>query len=62
MGRIATKLTKRLTTQLRKTYPDTFSTDYEENKKLVEAHLEGPSKKIRNTVAGYMTRLSKRAE
>ena len=32
------------------------------NKKLVEQLLTGPSKKIRNTVAGYVTRIMQRKE
>ncbi len=62
MGRIKTKLIKRLTFQLLKEYKDVFTDSFEENKKLVERHLTGPSKKIRNVVAGYVTRLSKRKE
>ena len=62
MGRIKTKLIKRLTFQLLKEYKDVFTDDFEQNKKLVEQYLTGPSKKIRNVVAGYATRLNKRKE
>jgi len=62
MGRIKTKLIKRLTFQLLKDYKDIFTNDFEENKKLVEQYLTGTSKKIRNVVAGYATRLSKRKD
>ena len=62
MGRIKTQLIKRLTFQLMKEYKQEFKLDYNENKKLVEKFLTGPSKKIRNCIAGYVTRLMKRKE
>ena len=62
MGRIKTKLTKRLTFQLIKEYKDVFTNDFDENKKYVEQYLTGPSKKLRNVIAGYVTRLTKRKE
>ena len=62
MGRIKTQMIKRLTLQLVKQHKQLFSTDYVANKKLVEQLLTGPSKKIRNTVAGYVTRLMQRKE
>jgi len=39
-----------------------FKEDFNENKQLVEQFLSGPSKKIRNCIAGYVTRLLKRKE
>lgn len=62
MGRIKTQMIKRLTLQLVKQHKPLFSTDYVANKKLVEQLLTGPSKKIRNTVAGYVTRIMQRKE
>lgn len=62
MGRIKTKMIKRLTFQLMKEYSDSFKQDFNENKKLVEQLLKGPSKKIRNCIAGYVTRLLKSKE
>jgi small subunit ribosomal protein S17e len=62
MGRIKTQMIKRLTLQLVKQHKQLFSTDYVTNKKLVEQLLTNPSKKIRNTVAGYVTRLMQRKE
>ncbi len=61
MGRIKTKLIKRLTVSLLKLHADIFTKDFNENKPLVSKHLENYSKKLRNVVAGYVTRL-KRAE
>jgi small subunit ribosomal protein S17e len=62
MGRIKTQMIKRLTLQLVKQHKPLFSTDFVANKKLVEQLLTDPSKKIRNTVAGYVTRIMQRKE
>ena len=62
MGRIKTQMVKRLTLQLVKQHKPLFTTDFVANKKLVERLLTNPSKKIRNTVAGYVTRLMQRTE
>jgi small subunit ribosomal protein S17e len=57
MGRIKTALIKRITNYLVKVHRDTFTTKFDENKKLVEQFAEIPSKKMRNIIAGYVTRL-----
>ena len=57
MGRIKTTLIKRLTLKLYKEYRDQFKEDYEHNKKIVEELTDVESKKIRNVIAGYLTRL-----
>lgn len=62
MGRIKTQMVKRLTLQLVKQHQQLFTTDFAENKRIVEKLLTEPSKKIRNTVAGYVTRLMQRKE
>jgi small subunit ribosomal protein S17e len=62
MGRIKTQMIKRLTLQLVKQHKPHFTTDFVANKKIVEQLLTGPSKKIRNTVAGYVTRILQRKE
>ncbi|MEW6063372.1 MAG: 30S ribosomal protein S17e [Nanoarchaeota archaeon] len=59
MGRIKTKAIKRTTKKLLSTYPDKFKADFEHNKKMVSEVMEIPSKKLRNTVAGYLVRLVK---
>jgi len=60
MGRIKTQLIKRTTNQLVKQYPTTFKKDFNSNKELVSKHLDVKSKKLRNTVAGYVTRLMRK--
>jgi small subunit ribosomal protein S17e len=57
VGRIKTALIKRITNQLVKEHRDEFTKKFEENKKLVEQFADIPSKKIRNIIAGYVTRL-----
>jgi len=59
MGRIKTKLIKRLTFSLLKKYPDLFNKEFDENKLPVSKLLVNHSKKLRNVVAGYVTRLKK---
>ncbi len=62
MGRIKTQLTKRLALQLLKEHKPEFKDNFDENKKIVANLLTNPGKKIRNIVAGYVTRLMKRKE
>ncbi len=60
MGRIKTTLVKRTAEKLIKNTNHQFSPDFEENKKILAENQETPSKKIRNKIAGYITRLKKR--
>jgi small subunit ribosomal protein S17e len=59
MGRIKTTFVKRRTKELLKQHGGMFSTDFEENKKVTSSHTKLVSKKLRNIIAGYMTRLKK---
>lgn len=64
MGRIRTKDIKDLARDLYEAYPDSFSHDFEQNKKAM-ADLkitEGRSTRFRNRVAGYIVRLVRQAE
>jgi small subunit ribosomal protein S17e len=49
-----------LAEKLLEMYPDKFTDKFEENKKAVAELAEIPSKKVRNRVAGYITRLVRR--
>ncbi|VVB81054.1 30S ribosomal protein S17e [uncultured archaeon] len=63
MGRIKTKMIKRLTFDLIKQSRERFTKQFEDNKKVVRELLGNEaSKKIRNSVAGYVTRLMKVVE
>ena len=57
MGRIKTTLVKRNAKELIQRYPDKFSNDFNDNKKTVIETTELNSKKLRNVMAGYLTRL-----
>ena len=52
-----TELVKRIARELVERFPDKFTTDFENNKKLVESLTNISSKKLRNKVAGYITQL-----
>ena len=60
MGRIKTKLTKRVTNDLLDRYRKDFKPDFESNKLLVSSHADIMSKKIRNIIAGYVSRKVKK--
>jgi small subunit ribosomal protein S17e len=62
LGRIKTKLIKRVTLKLFSQHKDEFKPDFEENKKIVARFADIPSKKIRNIIAGYLTRLVKQKQ
>jgi len=62
MGRIKTQMIKRLTFQLLREYRGEMTETFDENKVAVQRHLGVTSKKIRNTVAGYVTRQMRRHE
>ena len=59
MGRIKTQLIKRSTMKLLATHRESFTKNFDENKKIVQDMLTAPSKKLRNVIAGYATRLVK---
>ncbi|MBU0535408.1 MAG: 30S ribosomal protein S17e [Nanoarchaeota archaeon] len=60
MGRIKTKLVKRKTRELINAHSEKFSGDYDQNKQVAEKYMEFPSKKIRNVIAGYVTRIKRK--
>lgn len=43
-------------------YPDETSTDFDENKEIVNSVMDINSKTVRNRIAGHVTRLSVREE
>ncbi|AJF62076.1 TPA: 30S ribosomal protein S17e [Candidatus Woesearchaeota archaeon] len=62
MGRIKTKAVKRITMELVENHFSEFSEDFNKNKGIVEMHTDIPSKKLRNIITGYVTRLVKSRE
>lgn len=57
MGRIKSKLVRRVGTQILESTEDSFSKDFGQNKKSLGSTL--PSKRMRNMVAGFITRKEK---
>ena len=62
MGRIKTRLVKRVTNDLIRNYGEEFKKDFDENKKIVGKFAKIPSTKMRNVIAGYVTRLMKKGD
>lgn len=62
MGKVRTSLIKRTARRLLDVYPEYFTDDFEHNKRIVRAMVDIPSKKVKNQVAGYITRLVKIAK
>jgi len=48
---------KKIARELLKKYPDKFTADFEENKKVIASLAKIPTTKLRNNIAGYITRL-----
>jgi len=59
MGRIKTTLIKRVTKDFVREHSNEFKDSFEENKKVLETIARIKSKKIRNAIAGYITRIKK---
>lgn len=62
MGRIKTKLSKRITQEIMNGIGDQVTEDFDQNKVIVGSVLDVKSKKLRNIIAGYATRLKKAQE
>jgi small subunit ribosomal protein S17e len=58
LGKVRTEQVKRIARELLDRYPNKFTTDFENNKKLVETLTNISSTKLRNRVAGYTARLA----
>jgi small subunit ribosomal protein S17e len=47
---------KRIAAELMTRFPNKFSSNFDENKRLVNALTRGTTPKVRNQIAGYITR------
>jgi small subunit ribosomal protein S17e len=56
LGKVKTEQIKHLAKQLITRFPDKFTTNFDDNKHLVGALTEGTTTRVRNQVAGYITR------
>ncbi len=59
MGRIKTQLIKGVAVKLVELHGSSFTKDFSENKVLVVQYASINSKKLRNAITGYVTRLVK---
>lgn len=59
MGRIKTTSIKRTGKKLVAQHRDEFKLDFESNKQIIPKFVDVNSKKLRNVLAGYVTRLMK---
>ncbi len=60
MGRIRTHDIKKLSFELIEQYSSRFATDFRTNKEIVDELKLSDSKRTRNKIAGYITRIVKR--
>ena len=59
MGRVKTAAIKKFSKLIYQKNMDKFTSDFQKNKKTLEELVSIESKKIKNQVAGYITRLVK---
>ena len=55
MGKGKTEQIKRIAKELIARFPDKFSSNFEDNKRVVSALTQGATTKVRNQIAGYIT-------
>ena len=56
MGKVKTEQIKRVGKELMQRFPDKFTNNFDENKRMVDSLTEGTTTRVRNQVAGYITR------
>lgn len=56
MGSVRTEQIKRLAKELMRRFPNRFSNNFESNKRVVDVLVQGATTKVRNQIAGYITR------
>lgn len=59
MGKVRTVLIKRLARELVDRYSVSFTTDFDNNKEVLDGLLTNTTKRLRNRIAGYITHLVK---
>jgi len=57
LGKVKTEQIKRIGKELIARFPDKFSNNFDDNKRMVGALTKGTTTKIRNQIAGYITRV-----
>ena len=56
MGKVKTDQVKRMGKELMSRFPNKFTTKFDENKRLVDSLTQGTTTRVRNQIAGYITR------
>ena len=56
MGKVKTDQVKKTGKTLLERFPDKFTTNFDENKKAVSTLTQGTTTRVRNQIAGYITR------
>ena len=59
MGKVRTEMIKRISNTLVDRYEKSFTTEFEPNKQFLKEIGLDVSKKLRNKIAGYVTRIMK---
>lgn len=59
MGRIKSTFVKTSANKIYKLNKEEFTSEFEKNKEIIGKYATIPSKKLRNTVVGHITRLVK---
>jgi len=62
VGRIKTAQIKRITHDLIRLHSSKFTESFEKNQEILNKLISTPSKKLRNKIAGYVTRLIKKGK
>jgi len=57
LGNVRSDKVKRAAREILRRYPDKFTSDFGENKKVIASVASIPSAKLKNNVVGYITRL-----
>jgi small subunit ribosomal protein S17e len=57
LGKVRTDTIKRISRELVRRFPDRFTGDWETDKESVNQLVTTQSKRLRNRIAGYVTRL-----
>ena len=62
LGKIRPTYVKRIAEELVKKFPDKFTDDFDHNKKVVDEVADVTTVRVRNRIAGYVTRYRKKIE
>jgi small subunit ribosomal protein S17e len=57
LGNVRTEHIKRIAKELISRFSNRFSSNFEDNKRVVDMLVQGATTKVRNQIAGYITRV-----